>query len=200
VATSTPQDLNHGDAVLRARPPGRRHFRLRASTSRLRRVLPAPSSSSAPSATRAPWRPAPPTTWGLELASRLSFFLWSTLPDDTLLDLPPKGRLRAPGVLEQQVPGWCWTQSRSAFADNFMGQWLQLRNIRNKQPNSHEFPDFDDNLRRALQNRDRDVRVRPIIREDRSLLDLMTADYTFVNERLAQHYGIRPSTAAISAV
>jgi hypothetical protein len=125
----------------------------------------------------------------LDLASRLSFFLWSTLPDDTLLDLAAKGRLRAPGVLEQQVRRMVLDPKSQAFADNFMGQWLQLRNIRNKQPNSHEFPDFDDNLRRALQT-ETEMFVSSIIREDRSLLDLMTADYTFVNERLARHYEI----------
>jgi hypothetical protein len=92
-------------------------------------------------------------------------------------------------VLEQQVRRMVLDPKSQAFVDNFMGQWLQLRNIRNKQPNSHEFPDFDDNLRRALQT-ETEMFVSSVIREDRSLLDLMTADYTFVNERLAKHYEI----------
>jgi mono/diheme cytochrome c family protein len=125
----------------------------------------------------------------LELASRLSFFLWSSLPDDELLDLAAKGRLRAPAVLAQQVARLLADAKSSAFVDNFVGQWLQLRNLRTKQPNSHEFPDFDDNLRRALQT-ETELFVASIMREDRSLVDLMTADYTFVNERLAKHYGI----------
>ena len=76
-----------------------------------------------------------------------------------------------------------------ALVDNFVGQWLQLRNLSNKQPNSHEFPDFDDNLRQALHT-ETELFFASIMREDRSVLDLMKADYTFVNERLARHYGI----------
>jgi cytochrome c5 len=125
----------------------------------------------------------------LELASRLSFFLWSTIPDDELLALAARGRLRDPATLERQVRRMLADAKAQALVDNFVGQWLQLRNLRNKQPNSHEFPNFDDNLRRALDT-ELEMFFASILREDRNVLDLMTADYTFVNERLAKHYGI----------
>ena len=125
----------------------------------------------------------------LEAASRLSFFLWSSIPDDTLLDAAGKGGLKTQAGLEQQVRRMLADPKSQALADNFGGQWLQLRNLRNKQPNSHEFPDFDDNLRTALAT-EAELFFASIMREDRSVLDLMTADYTFVNERLARHYGI----------
>jgi hypothetical protein len=125
----------------------------------------------------------------LELASRLSFFLWSSIPDDVLLDVAGKGGLRTAAGLEQQVKRMLADPKSQALVDNFVAQWLQLRNLKGKQPNSHEFPDFDDNLRQAL-SREAELFFASIMREDRSLLDLMTADYTFVNERLARHYGI----------
>jgi hypothetical protein len=125
----------------------------------------------------------------LELASRLSFFLWSSIPDDALLELADRGRLKIPSVLQGQVRRMLADPKAQALVDNFLGQWLQLRNLRGKQPNSHEFPDFDDNLRRALEG-EMELFFASIVREDRSVLDLMTADYTFVNERLARHYGI----------
>jgi mono/diheme cytochrome c family protein len=125
----------------------------------------------------------------LELASRLSFFLWSTVPDDELLDLAAAGRLSQPATLERQVRRMLASPKAQAIADNFGGQWLQLRNLRNKQPNSHEYPDFDDNLRVALQT-ETEMFFSSVLREDRSILELMTADYTFLNERLARHYGI----------
>jgi mono/diheme cytochrome c family protein len=125
----------------------------------------------------------------VELASRLSFFLWSSIPDDELLDLAAKGRLQDASVLEGQVRRMLADARADALLDNFVGQWLQLRNLRNKQPNSHEFPDFDDNLRQALLT-EMERFVGSIVREDRSVIDLLTADYTFVNERLARHYGI----------
>jgi mono/diheme cytochrome c family protein len=125
----------------------------------------------------------------LELASRLSFFLWSTVPDDELLDLAAAGRLSQPATLERQVRRMLASPKAQAIADNFGGQWLQLRNLRNKQPNSHEYPDFDDNLRVALQT-ETEMFFSSVLREDRSILELMTADYTFLNERLAHHYGI----------
>ncbi len=137
-----------------------------------------------------------PTTGGsvyrvsdLELASRLSFFLWSSIPDDELLETAKRGRLRAPAVLEQQVRRMLHDERSHALVTNFAGQWLQLRNLRSAQPNSYEFPDFDDNLRRALQ-READLFLASIVREDRSVVDLLNADYTFLNERLARHYGI----------
>ena len=125
----------------------------------------------------------------LEIASRLSFFLWSSIPDDTLLDVASKGGLKSAAGLDQQVRRMLADPKSQAFIDNFVGQWLQLRNLKTKQPNSHEFPDFDDNLRTSLGT-EAEMFVASIMREDRSVLDLMTADYTFVNERLARHYGI----------
>jgi mono/diheme cytochrome c family protein len=126
----------------------------------------------------------------LELASRLAFFLWSSLPDDELLDLAEQGRLSAPAMLEQQVRRMLADSRSQALVDNFVGQWLQLRNLTSKQPNSNEFPDFDDDLRRALRT-ELELFFTSIVREDRSVLELLTADHTFVNERLARHYGIR---------
>jgi hypothetical protein len=125
----------------------------------------------------------------LELASRLSFFLWSSIPDDELLDTAVKGMLKTPAVLEGQVRRLLADPKSQALVDNFVAQWLQLRNLKSRQPNSHEFPDFDDNLRAAL-GKETELFFASIMREDRSVLDLMTADYTFVNERLARHYGI----------
>ena len=126
----------------------------------------------------------------LELASRLSFFLWSSIPDDELLDVAARGTLSAPGVLDQQVRRMLHDPKAHAIVENFGGQWLQLRNLKSKQPNSHEFPDFDDNVRQAMLT-EMDLFFSSILQEDRSVVDLMTADYTFLNERLARHYGIQ---------
>ena len=126
----------------------------------------------------------------LALASRLSFFLWSSIPDDELLDVAARGKLTAPGVLEQQVDRMLHDPKAHAIVENFAGQWLQLRNLQSKQPNSHEFPDFDDNLRQAMLT-EMDLFFSSILQEDRSVVELMTADYTFLNERLARHYGIQ---------
>jgi hypothetical protein len=125
----------------------------------------------------------------LELASRLSFFLWSSIPDDELLEVASQGKLEDRAVLEQQVRRMLADPKSEALVSNFAGQWLQLRNLTTFLPNSDEFPDFDDNLRQSFQ-RETELFFESIIREDRSVLDLMTADYTFVNERLARHYGI----------
>jgi uncharacterized protein DUF1592/uncharacterized protein DUF1588/uncharacterized protein DUF1587/uncharacterized protein DUF1585/uncharacterized protein DUF1595/cytochrome c len=125
----------------------------------------------------------------VELASRLSFFLWSSIPDEQLLDVASRGQLKDPAVLEQQVRRMLADPRSSAIVDNFAGQWLQLRNVRSVLPNSDEFPDFDDNLRQAFR-RETELLFESIIREDRNVLDLLRADYTFVNERLARHYGI----------
>ena len=125
----------------------------------------------------------------LELASRLSFFLWSSLPDDQLIDLAAKKKLSEPATLDQQVRRMLADPRSNALVSNFAGQWLQLRNLRTVQPNSDEFPDFDDNLRRAFR-RETELLFDSLIREDRNVLDLLRADYTFVNERLARHYGI----------
>jgi mono/diheme cytochrome c family protein len=125
----------------------------------------------------------------LELASRLSFFLWSSIPDDQLIDRAREGRLHTPAVLEQQVRRMLADPRAEALTTNFAGQWLYLRNLKNMQPNSEQFPDFDDNLRQAFE-REASLFFESIVREDRNVLDLMTADYTFVNARLAKHYGI----------
>ena len=124
-----------------------------------------------------------------ELASRLSFFLWSSIPDDQLLDEAAKGRLHAPAVLEQQVRRMLADPKSESLTTNFATQWLYLRNLKNMQPLSEEFPDFDDNLREALEH-ETSLFFESMVREDRNVLDLMTANYTFLNERLARHYGI----------
>ncbi|HVZ23347.1 MAG TPA: DUF1592 domain-containing protein [Vicinamibacterales bacterium] len=125
----------------------------------------------------------------VELASRLSFFLWSSIPDETLLRLAEQGRLKNDAVLDAQVRRMLADPKASALVSNFAGQWLQLRNVRSVQPNSDLFPDFDDNLRESMR-RETELFFQSIVTEDRSVLDLLTADYTFVNERLARHYGI----------
>jgi hypothetical protein len=125
----------------------------------------------------------------LELASRLSFFLWSSIPDEELLEVAAASRLRDPAVLEQQVRRMLADPKSARLVSNFAGQWLYLRNLSNHQPNSMVFPDFDDNLRQAFRQ-EAELFFESIVREDRNVLDLMTADYTFVNERLAKHYGI----------
>jgi len=124
-----------------------------------------------------------------ELASRLSFFLWSSIPDDELLRVAGTGTLHTPAVLHQQVRRMMADPKSDAIIQNFAGQWLYLRNLKNFQPNSLEFPDFDDNLRQAFQ-KETELFFASVMREDRNVLDLMTADYTFLNERLAKHYGI----------
>jgi mono/diheme cytochrome c family protein len=125
----------------------------------------------------------------LELASRLSFFLWSTIPDDELVRVATSGTLHTPAVLSQQVRRMLADQKSDALIANFAGQWLYLRNLKSFQPNSNEFPDFDDNLRQAFQ-RETELFFGSIMHEDRNVLDLMTADYTFLNERLAKHYRV----------
>jgi mono/diheme cytochrome c family protein len=125
----------------------------------------------------------------LELASRLSFFLWSSIPDDDLLNAAARGKLHEPVVLEQQVRRMLSDRRSEALIDNFFGQWLYLRNLKATVPDQQVFPDFDDNLRQAFL-RETELFTGSIIREDRSVVDLITANYTFVNERLAKHYGI----------
>jgi hypothetical protein len=125
----------------------------------------------------------------LSLASRLSFFLWSSIPDERLLDLAARGKLSDRAVLDREVRRMLADRRASALVSNFAGQWLMLRNLRLLTPDPYEFPDFDDNLREALQ-RETELFLESQIREDRSVVDLLTANYTFVNERLARHYGI----------
>src|SRR5262245_16628053 len=126
----------------------------------------------------------------LALASRLSFFLWSSIPDDELIDVAAQGRLKDPVVLEQQVRRMLKDPKSDALINNFSGQWLSVRSLKSSEPVVNLFPDFDDNLRNAFQ-REMELFFGSIVREDRSVLDLLTADYTFVNERLAKHYGIQ---------
>jgi mono/diheme cytochrome c family protein len=123
------------------------------------------------------------------LASRLSFFLWSTPPDEELLTLASQGKLRERPVLEKQVKRMLADPRAAALVDNFAAQWLFLRNLKNFTPDPENFPDFDDNLRQPMEQETR-LFFQSVIQEDRSALDLLTADYTFVNERLARHYGI----------
>jgi hypothetical protein len=125
----------------------------------------------------------------IELASRLSFFLWSSIPDDTLLTLAAQNRLSQPAVLSQQVRRMLADPKSRALVENFASQWLMLRNLKNHVPTPGDFPNFDNELRQAFR-RETEMFVESIIREDRSVLDLLNADYTFVNERLARHYGI----------
>ena len=125
----------------------------------------------------------------LELASRLSFFLWSTVPDDELIDVAVQQKLRDPAVLEQQVRRMLTSRRSEQFISNFAGQWLNVRAVATQSPVTQAFPDFDDNLRLAFQ-KEAELFFGSIVRQDRSVVDLLDADYTFVNERLAQHYGI----------
>ncbi len=125
----------------------------------------------------------------LELASRLSFFLWSSVPDPTLLDVALRGELHQPAVLDAQVSRMLQDPRSQAFIENFAGQWLQLRNLEARVPSDFLFPNFDHALRLAFRT-ETELFFGSIVREDRSVLDLLSADYTFVNERLAQHYGI----------
>ncbi len=125
----------------------------------------------------------------LELASRLSFFLWSSIPDDELLNTAIAGKLREPAVLDRQVRRMLADARSRALVDNFASQWLHLRNLASITPDMRLFPDFDDNLRQAFRQ-ETELFVDSVLREDRSVLDLLRANYTFVNERLAKHYGI----------
>jgi mono/diheme cytochrome c family protein len=125
----------------------------------------------------------------VELASRLSFFLWSSIPDDDLLKTATRGRLKDPATLEQQVRRMLADPRSKALVDNFAGQWLYLRNIERVHPDPNIFPEFDDNLREAFQ-RETELFFSSSLREDRSVIDLLNADYTYLNERLARHYGV----------
>ena len=135
---------------------------------------------------------APGTVYALsdlELASRLSFFLWSSIPDAELLDVAERGMLQDPAVLEQQTRRMLADPRSKALVQNFAGQWLYLRNLRSVVPDAVTFPEFDENLREAFRQ-ETELFVESLIRDDRSVLDLLGTDYTFANERLAEHYGI----------
>lgn len=125
----------------------------------------------------------------LELASRLSFFIWSSLPDDELLDLAIAGKLSDSDVLKTQVRRMLSDSRSNNLVNNFASQWLHLRNLDSVTPDLRDFPDFDDNLRQSFC-KETELFVESILREDRSVLDLLKSDYTFLNERLAHHYGI----------
>ncbi len=135
---------------------------------------------------------APKTAYrvsGIELASRLSFFLWSSIPDDELLDAATGGELRNPQVMEKQVRRMLADPRSRVLVTNFAEQWLHLRNLASATPDMRLFPDFDDNLRDSFRQ-ETELFFESIIREDRNVGDLLTANYTFLNERLAKHYGI----------
>ena len=125
----------------------------------------------------------------LELASRLSFFLWSSIPDDRLLERALAGELRDPAVLEAEVRRMLADERARALTDNFAEQWLYLRDVETKEPDPAFFPEFDENLRQAF-SRETELFIDSILRSGGPVTDLLTADYTFVNERLAKHYGI----------
>src|SRR5262249_3273633 len=125
----------------------------------------------------------------LALASRLSFFLWSSIPDDELLDLAARNELGRSEVLDRQVRRMLADPRAHSLVSNFASQWLHLRNLDSMTPDLRLFPDFDDNLRQSFR-RETDLLVGSILREDRSVLELLKSDHTYLNERLAKHYGI----------
>ena len=143
-----------------------------------------PSSAKAPEG-----RPGAYRLPDLELASRLSFFLWSSIPDDPLIDAAVKGQLQDPKMLERQVRRMLADARAESLVNNFAAQWLYLRNLDEHRPDNRLFPDFDDNLRQAFR-RETELLFESVMKEDRSVLDLLRADYTFLNQRLAKHYGI----------
>jgi len=125
----------------------------------------------------------------VELASRLSFFLWSSIPDEELLRAAESGQLSDETVLEQQVRRMLADPRAEALTTNFASQWLHLRNLAAVQPDARLFPDFDDNLRQGFR-RETELLFQSLLDENRSVLDLLTANYTFLNERVAKHYGV----------
>ena len=160
----------------------------------IRRLLVSPeflfrTEADPPDVASGPRSPAVYDVSDVELASRLSFFLWSSIPDDELLDLATQGRLKDPVVLQAQVRRMLADRRSQALVDNFVGQWLYLRNVPALTPDLYTYPDFNEGLRRAMK-RETELFFEHILREDRSVLDLLTADYTFLNESLAKHYGI----------
>ena len=143
-------------------------------------------------AERDPRGAAPGTVYrisDIELASRLSFFLWSSIPDEALLEAAEKGRLQDPAILDQEVRRMLADPRSDALVSNFAGQWLALRNLKVARPDPEIFPEFDDNLRRQFQ-RETELFFADILHEDRSVLRLLDADYTFLNQHLAEHYGV----------
>ena len=156
----------------------------------LRRILASPSFLFR--VEREPANIAPGTPYplnDLDLASRLSFFLWSSIPDDELLDVAVRGTLKDAAVLERQVRRMLRDPRSQALVDNFANQWLKLGKIAGVVPDVDEFPDFDENLREALRQ-ETTLFIGSQLREDRRVMDLVAANYTYVNERLARHYGM----------
>ena len=138
--------------------------------------------------------PAPPGDGAepigeFELASRLSYFLWSTMPDEELFGLASEGRLREPSILAGQVRRMLKDPRSRALVENFGGQWLQIRNLKSVSPDRGRFPGFDEPLRNAMLQ-ETELFTAEILRDDRSILDFLDADFTYVNERLARHYGL----------
>jgi len=150
---------------------------------RIQQGTPGPTAAATSAA------PANVRLTGLELASRLSFFLWSSIPDEELLDVAASGRLSDPAVLEGQVTRMLADPRAEALPVNFGGQWLELRLLRAQRPDAAIFPEFDENLREAMRL-ETEMFLTSQMRENRSIVDLLRADYTFLNERLARHYGI----------
>src|SRR6185503_15406612 len=141
---------------------------------------------------KSPAHVAPNTAYrisDLDLASRISFFLWSSIPDDELLEAAIRGELHKPKMLEKQVRRMLADSRSRNLVSNFAEQWLYLRNLESFTPDLRLFPDFDDNLRQAFRE-ETELFFESLLREDRSVLDLLKADFTFLNERLARHYGI----------
>jgi cytochrome c551/c552 len=139
--------------------------------------------------TEAPVAHASVRVTDLELASRLSFFLWSSVPDETLLNVAASGQLGQPLVLEREVRRMLRHPRARALVDNFAGQWLMLRNLKGHVPTPGDFPNFDNELRQSFR-RETELFVEHIFRDDRSVVEMLTADYSFLNERLARHYGV----------
>ena len=156
----------------------------------LRRLLASPQFLIRVERESAEWLPGQPYRISdLELASRLSFFLWSSIPDDELLGVAAEGRLSDPVALQQQVERMLADPRSQSLVKNFAQQWLYLRNLETTAPSQTEFPDWDDELRQSFA-RETELLFETIMREDLSVLEMLTADFTFLNERLAIHYGI----------
>ncbi len=186
--TVTPDDYSHALALYReSRPQGSFDNAIEIA---LRRVLVSPAflfrieEDPTPATSGASYRlPA------FALASRLSFFLWASIPDDELLRAAENGSLRQPAVLEKQVRRMLADSRSQALVTNFASQWLYLRNLDSVSPDMRAYLDFDDNLRQSMR-RETELFVEHIVKQDKSALELIRADYTFLNERLARHYGI----------
>jgi hypothetical protein len=171
--------IEHGLRLILASP--KFLFRTETQAGLRDKTRPTPDSKASPAAVA--------RVSDIELASRLSFFLWSSIPDEELLNVAAKGALGQPAVLERQVRRMLADPKSRALVDNFASQWLMLRNLKGHIPTPGDFPNFDNELRQAFRQ-ETELFFEAVMREDRSLIDLIDANYTFVNERLARHYGI----------